>query len=173
MFSQSRVVKENNSLKEPRALIATSRGFPAELGNIPELCRKAPRSCDYTVHILIYEKFTVLISTSSFLIQKHISIDKKPILLKSLIFHWDTRFSVDTKTNMAAGRIEYACMECYCRYCSTFERSRGIYGSSFIKSINLEMIMFLIAEFESAEKYMHHCRTRVYFQRISLRGNCM
>ena len=26
-------------------LIATSRGFPAELGN-NELCRKAPRSCD-------------------------------------------------------------------------------------------------------------------------------
>ena len=30
-----------------------------------------------------------------------------------------------------------------------------------------------IAEFESAETDTRHCRTRVYFQLISLRGNCM
>ena len=36
-----------------------------------------------------------------------------------------------------------------------------------------ELRNVLIAEFESAEKYTRHCRTRVYFKWISLRGNFM
>ena len=34
-----------------------------------------------------------------------------------------------------------------------------------------ELRNVLITEFESEEKYTRHCRTRVYFQWISLRGN--
>ena len=72
MFSQSRIVMGNNSLKEPRAPIATSRGFPAELGNIQALPENPEKLQLPRVHnkvkILVYDKFTELISTSSFLI---------------------------------------------------------------------------------------------------------
>ena len=93
------IVKQNNSLKEPRAPIATSRDFPVELGNIPELCWKAPRSCD--CHVLIMKwrfwfikKFTELISISSFLIwntqfywQKNL-VKRFDIPIKHVIFCW-------------------------------------------------------------------------------------
>ena len=36
----------------------------------------------------------------------HISIDKKKKSVKNLTFQSNTWFSVDTKTNMAAGRID-------------------------------------------------------------------
>ena len=47
--------QENNPLKEPRALIATSRGIPAELGSIQaflESPEKLPRA-HYKVKILV------------------------------------------------------------------------------------------------------------------------
>ena len=52
LFSQSRIVKGNNSLKEPRARapIATSQGFVVELWNIQALPEN-PRSCN--CHMLI------------------------------------------------------------------------------------------------------------------------
>ena len=44
-------------------------------------------------------------------IKKHLYWSKES-LWKSLTFRSNTWFSVDTKTNIAAGGIEYACMQC-------------------------------------------------------------
>ena len=75
------------------------------------------------------------------------------------------------QTNIAAGRIEYARMQFYCRYCSTFEKSRDIAFAFLL--LNRWTIKCFDSSFESAENYIRHYRTRVYYQWISLRDNCM
>ena len=42
LFSQSRIVKGIHSLKKQRSPITTSRGFPAEIVNIPKALPGSP-----------------------------------------------------------------------------------------------------------------------------------